>query len=314
MPAVRHVYPNAEQRYPGLAHVDEYRWYTMILMSAVACGSSPSASLIHAHLSRRYCLASFLLQGVVDSAQYEQRLTERCSLSRSTAGPKSSPANGKTASTSQSRRPPSASLPLIASPMRSMLNDKRGPIGKLLQGIRPEHRELWFIFAQFSRASHSHLSLPYRLIGLQSTAASSCFLLRHCSSTVRLPARPFLSSYSPSPLGTGPHSTSRSSVESALFIPKAVPTTDVFAPGSSGNWSDCERRWSSLRLLGHPQLRPPQRLPAPPARCSLRQTDITAPMGIRRMDWLTRPLSCPGLGRSQRTLYRNSCWTRLRSS
>lgn len=31
-----------------------------------------------------------------------------------------------------------------------MLNDKRGPIGKALQDIRPEHRELWFIFAQFS--------------------------------------------------------------------------------------------------------------------------------------------------------------------
>ena len=31
-----------------------------------------------------------------------------------------------------------------------MLNDKRGPIGKLLQGITPGHRELWFIFAQFS--------------------------------------------------------------------------------------------------------------------------------------------------------------------
>jgi hypothetical protein len=31
-----------------------------------------------------------------------------------------------------------------------MLNDKRGPIGKALQGIRPTHREPWFIFGQLS--------------------------------------------------------------------------------------------------------------------------------------------------------------------
>jgi hypothetical protein len=31
-----------------------------------------------------------------------------------------------------------------------MLNDKRGPIGKALQGIKPEHREPWFIFGQLS--------------------------------------------------------------------------------------------------------------------------------------------------------------------
>jgi len=37
--------------------------------------------------------------------------------------------------------------------MLSMLNDKRGPIGKALQGIRPEHRELWFIFGQLSESS-----------------------------------------------------------------------------------------------------------------------------------------------------------------
>ena len=37
--------------------------------------------------------------------------------------------------------------------MFSMLNDKRGPIGKALQGIRPEHRELWFIFGQLSESS-----------------------------------------------------------------------------------------------------------------------------------------------------------------
>ena len=31
-----------------------------------------------------------------------------------------------------------------------MLNDKHGTIGKALRGIRPEHRELWFIFCQMS--------------------------------------------------------------------------------------------------------------------------------------------------------------------
>jgi hypothetical protein len=31
-----------------------------------------------------------------------------------------------------------------------MLNDKRGPIGRSLRGIRREHRELWFIFGQLS--------------------------------------------------------------------------------------------------------------------------------------------------------------------
>ena len=42
-----------------------------------------------------------------------------------------------------------------------MLNDKRGPIGKILQGIRPEHRELWFIFAQFSTSRGLHsTSIP----------------------------------------------------------------------------------------------------------------------------------------------------------
>ena len=35
----------------------------------------------------------------------------------------------------------------------SMLNDKRAPIGRALQGIRPEHREPWFIFGQLSKSS-----------------------------------------------------------------------------------------------------------------------------------------------------------------
>jgi hypothetical protein len=34
-----------------------------------------------------------------------------------------------------------------------MLNDKKGPIGKLLRGIRANHRELWFIFFQLSQFS-----------------------------------------------------------------------------------------------------------------------------------------------------------------
>jgi hypothetical protein len=34
-----------------------------------------------------------------------------------------------------------------------MLNDKKGPIGKLLRGIRANHRELWFIFFQLSQST-----------------------------------------------------------------------------------------------------------------------------------------------------------------
>jgi len=35
--------------------------------------------------------------------------------------------------------------------MGSMLNDKKGPIGKLLREFRADHRELWFIFLQLSQ-------------------------------------------------------------------------------------------------------------------------------------------------------------------
>jgi hypothetical protein len=38
------------------------------------------------------------------------------------------------------------------------VNDKRRPIGKALQGIKPEHRELWFIFWQLSASRQ----VPYR--------------------------------------------------------------------------------------------------------------------------------------------------------
>lgn len=44
-------------------------------------------------------------------------------------------------------------------PDTSLLNDKHGPIGRALRGIRPEHRELWFIFGQLS-ASPQLLPLP----------------------------------------------------------------------------------------------------------------------------------------------------------
>lgn len=62
-------------------------------------------------------------------------------------------------------RPEGEQLPLVSLPsihpaelMFSMLNDKRGPIGKALQGIRPEHRELWFIFGQLSESSISRMT------------------------------------------------------------------------------------------------------------------------------------------------------------
>lgn len=39
--------------------------------------------------------------------------------------------------------------------MGSMLNDKKGPIGKLLREFRADHRELWFIFLQLSQFTSS---------------------------------------------------------------------------------------------------------------------------------------------------------------
>ena len=81
------------------------------------------------------------------------------SSSRSTGNPRSSRANGRTASTSQSLpHKPRSSTRLVLT-RHSMLNDKRGPIGRALQGIRPEHRELWFIFGQLSESPASNT--PY---------------------------------------------------------------------------------------------------------------------------------------------------------
>lgn len=56
-----------------------------------------------------------------------------------------------------------------------MLNDKRGPIGKALRNIRPEHRELWFIFGQLIYSII--FMLPPSLILIHSARASSVFLI-----------------------------------------------------------------------------------------------------------------------------------------
>lgn len=56
-----------------------------------------------------------------------------------------------------------------------MLNDKRGPIGKSLRNIRPEHRELWFIFGQLIYSII--FMLPPALLLIHSARASSIFLL-----------------------------------------------------------------------------------------------------------------------------------------
>jgi hypothetical protein len=32
-----HVYPDAHARYPGLAEIQKYSWWTMILIAAVPC-------------------------------------------------------------------------------------------------------------------------------------------------------------------------------------------------------------------------------------------------------------------------------------
>lgn len=57
----------------------------------------------------------------------------------------------------------------------SMLNDKRGPIGKALQGIRPEHRELWFIFGQLIYSII--FMIPPSTFLIHSPTSSSIFLI-----------------------------------------------------------------------------------------------------------------------------------------
>nr|XP_031861130.1 uncharacterized protein CI109_003491 [Kwoniella shandongensis]KAA5528202.1 hypothetical protein CI109_003491 [Kwoniella shandongensis] len=56
-----------------------------------------------------------------------------------------------------------------------MLNDKRGPIGKALQGIRPDHREQWFIFGQLI---YSIIFMtPPAALYIHSPRASSVFII-----------------------------------------------------------------------------------------------------------------------------------------
>lgn len=72
------------------------------------------------------------------------------SSSHSTVEKRSLLANVKPHSTSSS-----SPLPVLTDELTgSMLNDKKGPIGKLLRGISANNRELWFIFFQLSQSFH----------------------------------------------------------------------------------------------------------------------------------------------------------------
>jgi hypothetical protein len=68
--------------------------------------------------------------------------------SRSTVVRRSLQVNAKLHSTSTPSFSPSPTNELTG----SMLNDKKGPIGKLLRGISANNRELWFIFFQLSQS------------------------------------------------------------------------------------------------------------------------------------------------------------------
>ncbi|KIR28772.1 integral membrane protein [Cryptococcus deuterogattii 99/473] len=120
---IRHVIPNAEEKYSGLKHVGEYKWYTMILLSSVPY---------------------ILWQG----AYYKFISVDR----------KSKIESGERQNS-----------------FRYLLNDKRGPIGKALQGIRPEHRELWFIFGQLIYSII--FMIPPSTLYIHSSTASSTFLV-----------------------------------------------------------------------------------------------------------------------------------------
>ncbi|KIR32876.1 integral membrane protein [Cryptococcus deuterogattii MMRL2647] len=120
---IRHVIPNAEEKYSGLKHVGEYKWYTMILLSSVPY---------------------ILWQG----AYYKFISVDR----------KSKIESGERQNS-----------------FRYLLNDKRGPIGKTLQGIRPEHRELWFIFGQLIYSII--FMIPPSTLYIHSSTASSTFLI-----------------------------------------------------------------------------------------------------------------------------------------
>ncbi|ADV19386.1 Integral to membrane protein, putative [Cryptococcus gattii WM276] len=120
---IRHVIPNAEEKYSGLKHLGEYKWYTMILLSSVPY---------------------ILWQG----AYYKFISVDR----------KSKIESGERQNS-----------------FRYLLNDKRGPIGKALQGIRSEHRELWFIFGQLIYSII--FMIPPSTLYIHSSTASSTFLI-----------------------------------------------------------------------------------------------------------------------------------------
>ncbi|WWC69184.1 uncharacterized protein I206_103120 [Kwoniella pini CBS 10737] len=120
---IRHNYPNAEERYPGLKDVNNYKWYTMILLSGVPYILWQAAYYKFISLDRK---------SKIESGQRQNSF-------------------------------------------RFLLNDKRGPIGKALQGIKPEHRELWFIFGQLIYSII--FMIPPATLFINSSRASSVFLI-----------------------------------------------------------------------------------------------------------------------------------------
>lgn len=143
-----------------------------------------------------------------------------------------------------------------------MLNDKRGPIGKALQGIKPSRRELWFIFGQLSESferCHTPLtsSLLYRLHDPSRYAFRSLTDVQ-----LAVPHRNFhrLSMERSYILRRG----LRTQV-SILFMRmtwtsspmSTIYTTELMAD-SNGSWNVCVKRWNLLQRLEArlPVLRP----------------------------------------------------------
>ncbi|KAL1411025.1 hypothetical protein Q8F55_001970 [Vanrija albida] len=123
-------YPNAVERYPGLAHINEYSWIFKIALAAVP-----------------YCL-------------WQGSYFKFISIDR-----KDKIESGQRANSFQ-----------------YLLNDKRGPIGRALRNIRPEHRELWFIFGQFIY-SIIFMLLPATLL-IHSQTATNIYLIIIFSSSI----------------------------------------------------------------------------------------------------------------------------------
>ncbi|WVO14095.1 hypothetical protein L204_101723 [Cryptococcus depauperatus] len=120
---IRHIYPNAEERYPGLKHVGDYSWWSMILFAGVP---------YILWQATYYKFISIDRKSKIESGQRQNSF-------------------------------------------HYMLSDKRGPIGKALKGVRPEHRELWFIFGQLIYTII--FMVPPSLLFIHSSAASNVFLI-----------------------------------------------------------------------------------------------------------------------------------------